>query len=137
MKIYPLILLALLGSATVQAQKNTNAERARSLKSTVKDKSTKIVAVRSISSYAFAVEGESLSVVNDNTIDLISLEGNLNYVKHVFYNDNVKIEDEGLKYTNGKSIKKESRCGHYEVEDVFYSDAKVCSYKFNFLYEGT
>jgi hypothetical protein len=137
MKIYPLILLALLVSVTAQAQKNTNPERARLLKSTLKDKDTKIVAVRNISSYAFAVEGESLSVVNDNTIDLISLAGNLNYVKHVFYNDNIKIEDEGLKYTTGKSIKKESSCGHYEVEDVFYSDAKVCSYKFNFLYEGT
>ncbi len=62
---------------------------------------------------------------------------NLDYVEHLYYNDHIKVEDTDLHYTSGKSLPKKNVCGNYEVENIFYSDAKVCSYPFNFLYEGT
>ena len=101
------------------------------------NKKAKVVSYENSSRYTFELQGESLSVVKEDNISLISLEGNLNYAMHVFYNDHIKIEGYDLKYASGKSLKKESVCGNYEVENIFYSDAKVCSYKFNFLYDAT
>jgi hypothetical protein len=75
--------------------------------------------------------------VEEENVDMISLKGNVDYVEHTFYNDHLKIEDYDISYTTGKSIKKAGVCGNYEVDNIFYSDAKVCSYGFNFLYEGT
>lgn len=119
------------------AQKNTNPERAASLKALPQCKGAKVAAYENISTYSFQVVGELLTVRNEETSRLISLEGNVDYVKHIFYNDHIKITSDELKYATGKSIRKESSCGNYELESVFYSDAKVCSYRFNFLYEAT
>src|SRR5260221_301773 len=137
MKLRFLVVLIALVAGPCFAQKNTNTERARSLKSLPQNKKAKVVAYQNTSDYTFEMTGESLSVVKQDAIDLISLEGNLNYAMSVFYNDHIKIENYELKYASGKSLKKESVCGNYEVESIFYSDAKVCSYKFNFLYEAT
>src|SRR5258708_7737101 len=137
MKLRFLVVLIALVAGPCFAQKNTNPERARTLKNLPQNKKAKVVAYQNTSDYTFQVIGESLSVVKQDAIDLISLEGNLNYAMSVFYNDHIKIEDYELKYASGKSLKKESVCGNYEVESIFYSDDKVCSYKFNFLYEAT
>ncbi len=137
MKLPFFVAIIALVAGPCFAQKNTNPERARSLKSLSQNKKAKVVAYQNTTDYTFQVVGESVSVVKQDAIDLISLEGNLNYVMNVFYNDHIKVEDYELKYASGKSLKKESVCGNYEVESIFYSDAKVCSYKFNFLYEAT
>ncbi len=137
MKFFSLVALTVFLNYCAFGQKNTNPQRAATLKSAVKDKTTRIVAYRNASSYTYVPSGGSLSVIHDDNIDLISLQGNVDYSKHVFYNDNNKVEDTEVKYTSGKLVKTQNICGNYEVEDVFYSDAKVCSYKFNFLYEGT
>jgi len=134
-----LLFVALISftSASVFSQKNTNIQRANALKALPQNKNAKVVAYRSSSAYTFLPAGEQLTVTRQDNIDLISLQGNLNYSMNVFYNNHVKVENYDLKYTSGKSIKKESVCGNYESESIFYSDAKVCSYYFNFLYDGT
>lgn len=137
MKFSMLIVLFALVSVECLSQKNTNPVRANELRSLPQNKKAKVVAYKNSSDYDFQLQGESLSVVKQDNINLISLEGNLNYAMHVFYNDHIKIEGHDMKYASGKSLKKESVCGNYEVESIFYSDAKVCSYKFNFLYDAT
>jgi hypothetical protein len=89
------------------------------------------------SAYDFEISSGKVIVINNDVVDLISLTGNINYVRPVFYNDNVAISGTVIKYANGKNLKSENVCGHYEVDGIFYSDARICSYKFNFLHEGT
>ncbi|MEJ7644927.1 MAG: transglutaminase domain-containing protein [Chryseolinea sp.] len=137
MKFFTLVALIVLLNYPVTGQKNTNVERAKTLKSALKDQTPKVVAFRNSSAYTFQPNGASLSVLHESEIDLISLEGNLKYAKHVFYNDNIKVENNAVRFTSGKSIDADVSCGNYEVENVFYSDAKVCSYNFNFLSLGT
>lgn len=119
------------------AQKTANVERAKSLKAIPANKKSKIVSYNYQSAYTFEPTSDNLVVVNNEVIDLISLEGNVDYVRPVFYNENLTLSPTEIKYTNGKSVKHDNVCGNYEVDNVFYSDAKMCAYKFNFLYEGT
>lgn len=126
-----------LCSIEASAQKNTNVEKAKLFKTYPQNKKAKIVASSYISSYTFSVSGEKINVVNTETHDLIALEGNHDHVEHVYYNDQLQIEDFTAKYTAGKTIKPQSVCGNYEVDNIFYSDSKVCSYLMNFLYEGS
>jgi hypothetical protein len=138
-KIIPLAGCALLLSAPApcQSQKNANPERVSSLKPLPWTKDAKVVATENFSDYTFEVNGDQLTVLNEEHLNLISMEGNVDYSKNIFYNDHLKIKENELKYASGKSVKKETYCGNYEVESVFYSDAKVCSYRFNILYSGT
>jgi hypothetical protein len=136
MKLFVAALICLV-SAPAVCQKNTNIQRANALKALPQNKKAKVIAYHSTSAYTFIPTADQLAVTQQDNVDLISLQGNLNYAMNVFYNDHVKVENYDLKYASGKSIKKESVCGNYEVESIFYSDAKVCSYRFNFLYEGT
>jgi transglutaminase-like putative cysteine protease len=122
---------------TTWAQKTANPEKAQLLKKLSHNKNAKVTALRISTQYNFELKGDNISVTENETSDFISLQGNVDYVRHAFYNDNMALVDNDLRYTNGKSIKKETVCGNYEVDDVFYSDSKVCSYKFNLLNEGT
>ncbi len=135
--IYPAILLLFVFALPCAGQKNTNPDRAKLLKTYPENKNAKIVSYKNTSSYTYQASGDALTVLREESTDMISLEGNVDYVEHQYYNDHVKIEDFDLHYTSGKGLPKNRVCGNYEVEDIFYSDAKVCSYAFNFLYEGT
>lgn len=139
MKKYSLVLLSIicLVSHALHAQKNMNAALASELKAYQENKKAKLVAHQHQSSYVFQVVDTRLSVINSNTLDLIALEGNLDHREFVPYNNNVAILDASVRYTSGKSILSTKACGNYEVDDIFYSDAKVCSYPMNFLNEGT
>ncbi|HEY5825597.1 MAG TPA: transglutaminase domain-containing protein [Cyclobacteriaceae bacterium] len=119
----------------VSAQKNTNKERASALKQIFKD--TKVAASNYSTAYEFELNGSNLLVEHTEDLSMISLEGNVNYNRTVFYNDHIKINEGEVKYASGKKIPVNKSCGNYEVEDIFYSDSKVCSYQFNFLHEGT
>lgn len=130
-------IVLLLLTQTIIAQKNTNAARARSLKDMPENKDAQIVAYNYKSAYNFEIAANKISITNHDVLDLISLAGNVDYIRPVFYNDNVALLGTEIRYANGKNLKYENVCGHYEVDNIFYSDARLCSYKFNFLYEGT
>jgi transglutaminase-like putative cysteine protease len=117
------------------AQKNTNKEKAASLKGLSKE--AKLAASKSSSSYVFDIKNDHLQISHAEEAELISLEGNVDFNHLIFYNDHITVNSGEVKYASGKNVQVAKSCGNYEVEDVFYSDAKVCSYKFNFLYEGT
>jgi transglutaminase-like putative cysteine protease len=119
------------------AQKNTNVTLARQLKTYGQNKKAKLVASRSYSNYTFQVSGQQLSVINEGTADLISLEGNLDHVEYLHYDNHTKVEKSDFRFTSGKGLIPAKSCGNYEVGDIFFSDAKVCSYRMNFLNEGT
>ena len=131
------LLLLLLVTGFGKAQKKfTNVERANELRSQHED--TKIVAFHASSVYEFKVQGEDLGIVQKDKIDLISLGSNVRYNRHVFYNDHSTVKSSQVRYTSGKgNIRETVVCGNYEIEDIFYSDAKVCSYQFNILYEAS
>jgi transglutaminase-like putative cysteine protease len=133
-----ILVAALLYSVTqVFAQKTGNPEKAKVLKAMQANKKAKIVSSHYQSAYSFEPSSDKIYVVSNEVMDLISLEGNLDYARPVFYNENLILGDTEIEYTSGKNIPFANSCGNYEVDDVFYSDAKVCNYKFKFLYEGT
>jgi transglutaminase-like putative cysteine protease len=129
------LFLLILLSFAVSAQKNTNKARSTALKQIFKD--DKLAAYSYSSAYSFEIKNENLQVSHTDDIGMISLEGNVQASREIYYNDHVSINSGEVEYANGKTILTPKTCGSYEVEDIFYSDAKVCSYKLNFLYEGT
>jgi transglutaminase-like putative cysteine protease len=131
------LIAIVLITQPIHAQKNANATRANSLKVLPENKDARVVSYNYKSIYNFEVNSNKVLVTNYDVIDLIALSGNVDYVRPVFYNDNITLSGTEIEYSNGKSVKHENVCGHYEVDNVFYSDARLCSYKFNFLYEGT
>jgi transglutaminase-like putative cysteine protease len=132
-----IVIALLITTHALHAQKTANAERAKTLKALPANKDARVVSYHYKSAYDFEISSEKVIVTNNDIIDLISLTGNINYVRPVFYNDNVAISGTVVKYANGKNVKSENVCGHYEVDGIFYSDARICSYKFSFLHEGT
>jgi hypothetical protein len=137
MKNFLLFLIAICWATALMAQKNTNIEKAKLFKTYPQNKKAKIVASRHSSKYVFSVSGDKIQVIEEEDQDLISLEGNLDYVEHEFYNDHLKITQFTAKYKEGRTFIPTKVCGNYEVENIFYSDSKVCSYPMNFLYEGS
>jgi transglutaminase-like putative cysteine protease len=117
------------------AQKNVNTEKANALKQTFKDARQAAYSYRS--QYGFKIVNGKLQAQCDEELGMISLEGDVDYKHYVFYNDNITIESAEGRYANGKVITTPKVCGNYEIENTFYSDAKVCVYRFNFLYPGT
>jgi hypothetical protein len=131
------VVIFLLLPITAFSQKSANPERAKALKALPSNKKASIVGYQYKSNYAFDVGGDNVTVVNSEQIDLISVEGNIDYMRAVYYNDHVEVVSSDVKFATGKTLKSQKVCGNYEVDDVFYSDAKMCSYRFNFLHEGT
>lgn len=117
-------------------KKITNPGRADLLKASYED--AKVVAFSSTTTYEFGVSDAQLKIKQRDKIDLISLKSNLKYQRFVHYNDHVQIKSGAVRHTSGKGfLRSLEACGNYEVGDVFYSDAKVCSYSFDILYEAT
>lgn len=127
----------LIATQSLNAQKTANPDRAKSLKELPSNKDARIVSYHYSSAYTFELTADGVVVGNGDIIDLISLAGNVDYVRPVFYNDNLAISETQIRYNNGKKIPTVKVCGNYEVDGIFYSDARFCSYKFNFLHEGT
>lgn len=126
-----------LGSTLASAQKNTNVVLAENLKTYPENKKAKVVANRFTSQYKFFVSNNHLQVTREDEKDFVSLESNYEHIEHIFYNDNLKIEEFNAAFTAGKSIYPEGVCGNYEVDNIFYSDSKLCAYKLDFQFEGT
>lgn len=131
-----LTLLILLSGSGFAQKKYTNTDRANELKK--KYDKANVIAFNATTSYEFKINGEQLNIFQYDQVDLISLESNIKYARPIFYNDHIQLSNTKVRYTSGRgSIKKEEICGNYEVESIFYSDAKVCVYKFNMLYEAS
>ncbi len=124
-------------SIQLPAQKNTNIALSYKLKTYPENEKAKVVANRFTSQYRFLVNNNQLKVIGEEEKDLVSLESNYTHIESVFYNDNLKIEEFSTAFTSGKSLWPEKICGNYEVDNIFYSDSKLCAYRINFLYEGT
>ncbi|MGF1638294.1 MAG: transglutaminase family protein [Cyclobacteriaceae bacterium] len=97
----------------------------------------KVMATSYVTNYTFKLSNEDVSITQDDVIDLISLKGNVNYARYVFYNDNIKVLDYDVRYANRKSVKNLKTCGNFQIDNIFSSDTKVCAYEFDFLNEGT
>lgn len=117
------------------AQKNTDPDKATTLRG--RYQKDPLVAYAYTSDYRFQLAKDRLVVVESDVIGMIALEGNVNYSREVYYDDNTSIASAEVSYTSGKRMNAQKTCGNFEVENVFYSDAKVCSYAMNFLHQGT
>jgi transglutaminase-like putative cysteine protease len=130
-------IFGLISFSVVHSQKKfTNPERASQLKDQYEDNS--VVAYSSATDYVFKNNDLALTVNQKDDIKLISLKSNVKYRRPVFYNDHIELKSGSAKYASGRGILQNNKvCGNYEIEDIFYSDAKVCSYYFDILYEAS
>lgn len=133
-----LILLTLCAfhiSALAQ-KKYTNPEKAAQLHRLYPK--AKVASSNYTSAYTFKLVDNNLQIVEKKQSDLISLESNIKYYKNVYYNDNVELTNGSAKYTSGRgTLKCDKVYGNYEVDNIFYSDAKVGHFSFDMLYEST
>src|SRR3712207_3965206 len=118
--------LAFLLPEIAFSQKNVNKARSAALRQHFKE--GKIVGFDYLTSYTFNFQKDNLIIEEAEEINMIALEGNVSSSREVYYHDHVSIVSAEVQYTNGKGIDTRKTCGNYEVEDIFYSDAKVCSY---------
>lgn len=109
-----------------------NKEKIASLRNSFKD--DKVVATLMQTAYTFAIQRDELVVNEEEEISMISLEPNISGSREIYYHDNKEIIS--AKFVSGNTSTSSKSCGNYEVESVFYSDAKVCTYPFKFAYAG-
>lgn len=70
------------------------------------------------------------------TLEFISLRSNHEIITYEMYDDQSEIEKVSFSNVKNKTIALPSVCGNYDVDDVFYSDAKICRFKIDFLTKG-
>jgi hypothetical protein len=99
-----------------------------------KFKDEKVASTSFQSVYDFVVQREELVVEEAETVKMIAFEPGAAGSREVFYNDNIEVTSGKL--TGPKVNSALKVCGNYEVESIFYSDAKVCSYPYKFVYRG-
>lgn len=121
----------------VQAQKKyTDTDKANALRNIYKDQ--QVVASNCISEIRFELQNNQPVAYEQYTTDLIALQSNIKYYKNVYYNDNIDLTKGQVKYSSGRgNLRYNKVFGNYEVDDIFYSDAKIGHYSFDMLYEGT
>ncbi|WP_439182295.1 transglutaminase-like domain-containing protein [Carboxylicivirga taeanensis] len=130
-------LAMLLCAVTTQAQKKfTDPEKAQVLQKQYSD--DKVVATKSHTAIQFKIEDNLLVAHEAYQVDLISLNSAVDYYKNVYYNDNIELINGNAKYTSGRGrLTCNKLFGNYEVDNIFYSDAKVGHYSFTMLHEAT
>ncbi len=135
-KTLALFVVLILSIPAIAQKKYTNTDKANQLRNIYKD--SKVVASNSTSTIRFEIQEDKPVAYEQYTVDLIALQSNLKYYKNVYYNDNVELTKGHVKYTSGRGKLKYNKVfGNYEVDNVFYSDARVGHYSFDMLFEAT
>ncbi|WP_282038119.1 transglutaminase-like domain-containing protein [Saccharicrinis aurantiacus] len=130
------ILSVFFGKQSLAQGKIVNRPKADQFK-TLYQKSA-YVAAHSSSEYKFVIENNKLTVRQNDKIDFITLKSNVNLYYNTFYNNNVVPLSGSLKYSCGKGgLRSNKVFGNYEVNNIFYTDAKLAQYSTQLLYEGT
>src|SRR5690606_422558 len=109
---------------------------ANNLKAVFKD--ADIVALHSTSSYTMQVDKKSGALTARLHEDerFMAMTANATHVITSYFNDQSYIESYSLKTENGRNYTHEKFCGHYESDDIFYSDAQVCAYRLKLDVKG-
>lgn len=129
------VVLLILTAGNAQ-KKYTNPDRANALKDKYDD--AQVIGLTSNSHYVFKLDDEQLKVINNDDITLITLRSSVKYARSIFYDENINILNSTARYASGKgSLRSTKVCGNYEVENIFYSDAKVCTYYVDILDEAS
>lgn len=101
-------------------------------------KDVPVVFLNSSTVFEFSLSDNGISVTQNDDVDLITLRSNVNFGKAVHYNDNIEVKSGSLRYTSGRGILQSDKiCGDYELDDIFYTDAKMCLYMSEILYEAS
>jgi len=119
-------------SISVASFSQKNKEKVAVLSTTFKG--DKLVASSYETLITFEIQRDEMIVNEDEEINMISLEPNTSGSREIYYHDQKEIVS--AKFTSGNGNSSSKTCGNYEVESVFYSDAKVCSYPYRFYYGG-
>ncbi|MEN7551617.1 transglutaminase-like domain-containing protein [Rapidithrix thailandica] len=110
--------------------------KAKAFKEEFPDEDIVLLSSRSQYDFRFSKKQNSLEVALKEANQYLTLNSNVEYTIRNYYNDNSYIESYSLKTARGKSFDHDKYCGHYRQGDIFYSDAQLCAYHFESLYQG-
>ncbi|RYF87175.1 MAG: hypothetical protein EOO03_10915, partial [Chitinophagaceae bacterium] len=137
LRVPALSALVLLASGTQAfSQKDAvNYQKAVDYKKQYADQEA--VALDVIHDFTFSIDKTTKQpmVLEEESLHLMSLRVNNNLYHLSFYNDNSRITKAELK-KDRKEVYLSTACGNYEVDNIFHSDAKVCSYRIPFEKAG-
>ncbi|QCK16193.1 transglutaminase-like domain-containing protein [Mangrovivirga cuniculi] len=97
-----------------------------------------MVILKSISDYEYYIDNKTdeLHASLSENLEFLALSSGTEYIKRNYFSDNSFIDDYDIENDRGRSVDYEKYCGHVQSGDIFYSDAKVCAYNFEFDYRG-
>lgn len=125
-------MLLILTTISITTFSQKNKEKVAALQKNFKD--DKLVASTFQTVFTFEIQKDQLTVNEEEEINMIAIAPNTLGSREIYYNDNIEIVS--AKFTSGNATTAAKNCGNYEVESIFYSDAKVCSYPYKFAYSG-
>jgi hypothetical protein len=97
-----------------------------------------VVALQLTTAYYFELPkaAQNLTVRQQDYAEFMALLSNTPFIVRSYFNNNSTIESYSLRQGNGKLLSHDKFCGHYSQDDVFYSDAQVCAYRFTLSVPG-
>ena len=119
-----------------QSDSETLLQTARDLSVLFPEDNVALLKASSTFDFFIDSKSETLQVSHMETESYLALRSNASFVKRIYTNDNSFIENYTLLSEKGKRYDHSKYCGHYQSDDIFYSDAQVCAYKFYFNVQG-
>lgn len=136
--LLPVIFLTISVIVTAQAQPKTTPylQDAERMKTLFKDQD--VAALESTASYTVSLNpGKTLlQATCELSARYISLKANITAFSYTYFTDRESIQSYSIKSDNGRAIRHDKFCGHYEQDGIFYSDAQVCSYRWQMPLPG-
>ncbi len=119
------------GAVHAQELKPDNVSKLKELKELLEDEEVAII--DSDISYEF-YRNETLSDLRvrcKTNRKYLSLKPNTSYIIREYFDDESTIIDVSLTDERGKNVGYNKYCGHREIDGIFYSDAKICGYRYS------
>jgi len=88
--------------------------------------------------YKFGLDAKTATpyLTEEEDLQVMSLRVNHSVARNKYYDDQSEIIRATLTNERSKKISMSPICGNHEVDQIFYSDAKLCQYRLNFAALG-
>jgi hypothetical protein len=130
------LALGLVTNLQAQRQDSPYLEDANRLRAIFKDND--VATLEYTSSYSFSMNTSRtlMRAQGEESAVFISLKANAIAQTYSYFNNHQSIASYTLKNEKGRVLQHDKFCGHIEREGIFYSDAQVCSYRWQMPLPG-
>jgi hypothetical protein len=126
--IISVLILSMAGTGIAQRSADDAVEKARELRKHFENST--IALTESVSTYRFLIEPKNglVKVENQEKKQYISLRANAEYIIRNYYDESSAIDSYQLLNSKGRNHTHSKYCGHYQMDNIFHSDARLCAY---------